>query len=211
MTPDLIRNLLPVVLSAYHEQYSLRDVPIAVDYLRPIFEERGWVDRIYWEKFLFESAHIFAQVQFYRARSGVYGAEEDCALIQFSSSLNFCWSRFAICKEMYHALIDKDGSTRITTTQDLLKLSEVLVSESSARLAAFSPYLSEGAAEILALETLFPFELRLHYESRYREGEITDHQLATRFRIPEEYARMGMYPGYFEAVREIRKDSLVQI
>lgn len=209
MTATHLRTLVPSLLTSYEATYGFRDVPIAVDYLRPMFEERGWVDKILWEEFLFDSEHIFAQVQFYQAQMGVYAGVGDYARIQFSSALNFCWRRFAICKEMFHAIIDRDQATRITTSDQLLKLAELLVSPSSASMQQFSPFETEHQAEILALETLFPFELRSHFEERYRNGEITDHQLAIRFRIPEDYARMGMYPVYYQSIKDIRAGTLV--
>jgi hypothetical protein len=58
------------------------------------------------------------------------------------------------------------------------------------------------AFQVLAIETLFPLEVRLRYEARYRAGEITDLLLAERFRIPEDYARRSVYPAYMQAVKE---------
>jgi hypothetical protein len=209
MTEEYLRTLVPSILGSYRKTYGLRDVPIAVDHLRPMIEERGWVDRIVWEEFDFPSKHIKAQVQFYKGNMGVYSGQGDYARIQYSSSLNFCWQRFAICKEMFHAFIDKNPKDRITTTPDLLKLAEMIVSDSSAFVQDFSPFDTEQSAEVLAVETLFPFELRERYEDRYRAGEISDRQLATRFRIPEDYARQAMYPSYFESIRDVRRGTLV--
>lgn len=209
MTEEYLRTLVPSLLGSYQKVFGLRDVPIAVDYLRPMIEERGWVDRIVWEEYDFDSKHIKAQVQFYKGEMGVYAGSGDYARIQYSSSLNFCWKRFAICKEMFHALIDRNPADRVTTTPDLLKLAEMIVSDSSAFVQDFSPFDTEQTAEVLAVETLFPFELRERFEERYRAGEISDLQLAARFRIPEDYARQAMYPSYFEYIREVRAGSLI--
>lgn len=209
MTPEYLRTLVPSLLGQYRDTYGLRDLPVAIDYLRPMMEERGWVDRILWEEFDFPSQHIYAQVEFFRASMGVYQGDGDHARVRFSSGLNFCWKRFSICKEMFHAVIDNSPEKRITSSDELLKLAEMIVSETSASLETFSPYLTENAAVVLALETLFPFEIRSLYEERYRTGDISDHQLALRFRIPEQYARMGMYPSYFNTIRVIRQGTLI--
>ncbi|OXE37215.1 MAG: hypothetical protein CGW95_02830 [Phenylobacterium zucineum] len=65
MTREHLRTLVPSILSQYKDQYGLRDLPIAVDNLRPMMEERGWVDRIIWEEFDFKSQHIVALVEFF--------------------------------------------------------------------------------------------------------------------------------------------------
>ena len=72
----------------------------------------------------------------------------------------------------------------------------------------FLPFTTEHTAVVLAVETLFPLEYRNRYEERYRAQEISDLQLAERFRIPEDYARRAMYPAYLAAVREAREGTL---
>ena len=209
MARDHLQTLLPSILGQYQRAYGLRDVPLHVDKLRPMIEERGWVDRIVWEEFFYTSQHIVAQVQFFEGSLGVYAGDGDYARIQFSASLNFCWRRFAICKEMYHAIIDAKPATRVTKFDDLLRLSEMLVSGASALVQRFEAYTTEHMAEVLALETLFPLELRLQYEELYHADKISDRQLAERFRIPTDYARMGMYPSYLSHMRDIRSGTMV--
>lgn len=139
MTPKLLKTLVPSLLKQYRDQWGLRDLPVQVDKLRPMMEERGWVDRILWEEFQFESKHIVAQVEFFRASLGVYAGDGDHARIRYSSGLNFCWRRFAVCKEMFHAIIDEEPGTRVASVADLLKLAEMLVSHPSASVEPFAP------------------------------------------------------------------------
>lgn len=211
MTREHLRTLVSSILEQYKKLYGIRDLPISVDKLRPMLEERGWVDRILWDEFEFESKHILAQVEFFRASMGLYAGTGDYAIVQYSIGLNFCWQRFAICKEMFHAVIDAAPETRVTTIEGLLKLAEMLVSETTASIAPFSPFMTEQTAVVLAVETLFPLEYRLRYEDRYRAGEITDLQLAERFRIPEDYIRRAMYPAYMRAVEDARNGTLVSL
>jgi hypothetical protein len=205
----VIAQTLNSILSAYHKQHNLTQVPIKIDFLKPIVEERGWVDKIFWEKFRFNSQFIAAQVSFFKGSMGVYAGSGDYARIQYSENLNFCWERFAICKEMYHCMIDNDQSTRITNSADLLKLVEYLVSGQVSAIEEFPAHASEDIAEILAIETLFPLELRKVHRSAYEKNEITDLQLALRYRLPEKFVRTAMYPSYYAQIEKLRKDTLV--
>lgn len=165
-----IQTTLPSILKQYHEKHNLTHVPVLVDHLRPMIEERGFADRIVWEAYDFPASNIAAQVSFYQAALGLYGGEGDYARIQFSSSLNFCWQRFAVCKEMFHCILDADAANRVTGMDNLMKLSELLVSEATATLESFAPHDTEQIAEILALETLFPLELRCQHKESYAAG-----------------------------------------
>ncbi|WP_176498011.1 hypothetical protein [Sphingomonas sp. HMP6] len=192
------------VLAQYHRQHDLTQVPVKVDLLRPMMEERGFADRIIWEKYDFAVRNIAAQIAFFRGAMGVYAGAGDYARIQYSSGLNFCWERFVLCKEMYHCIIDNSIGNRVTNLADLMKLAEYLVDDTVSTLEPFSPHGTEQDAEILALETLFPLELRQTHQPDYDAGKITDHQLALRYRIPEQYARLAMYPNYNSVIKRIR-------
>lgn len=207
----MIADLLLSILNKYHEEHNLRLVPIKVDMLKPMIEERGFVDRIIWEEFDFPSEHVLAQVQFFKQQMGVYAGEGDYARIQISNTLNFCWRRFVLCKEMYHCLLDVAPDSRVSNTGDLMTLSEHLVSESSFVIPGFEPHTTEQQAEVLALETLCPLELREHHIEQYEQSEITSHQIALRYRIPENFVQIAMYPSYLEAIHEIRQDKLIQL
>jgi hypothetical protein len=206
-----IDDLLLSVLTEYNRHHDLTQVPIKIDHLRPMMEARGFADQIIWEKYRFAVRAIAAQIAFFKQDMGVYRGMGDYARIQYSSDLNFCWERFVICKEMYHCIIDTNLKNRVTNMTDLLKLAEYLVDDTVSNLEPFSPHGTEQQAEILALETLFPLELRLHHQADYTANKITDHQLALRYRIPEYYARLAMYPNYTRIVQGIRGNKLVAI
>lgn len=197
------------VLKNYHNQYDLTKVPISVDELRGIFEKIGYVDVIRWEEFDYKTRYILGQIKTFKANMGVYAEQKDYARIQISKGQNPCWKRFVICKEMYHTIIDATNKARIANTDDLLKLSNFLsnsfLSQISKQQVAYDPYDTEVAAEIFALETLFPYELRRNFCDDYDKGIITDHQLALRFKIPEVYIAGAMSSDYFTAVYEGRE------
>lgn len=207
---DHLTTTLPSILREYHGKHNLTQVPVQVDHLLPMFEQRGFADRIILEAYDYPASNIAAQVSFYAAQHGVYAGSTDYARIQFSKHLNFCWQRFAICKEMYHCIIDGPTSNRTTSVADLMKLSELLVSGAGSMFQEFDPLYTEMLAEILALETLFPLELRNHHREAYSQGQITDYQLALRYRIPEEHARLAMYTNYIQSI-EARRDDLIDI
>lgn len=176
-----------------------------------MIEERGFADRIVWEAYDFPATNIAAQVSFYQQQIGVYAGNADYARIQYSSSLNLCWSRFAVCKEMFHCILDIDANSRVTDFNGLMKLSELLVSDVASHLTDYQPHDTEQDAEILALEVLFPLELRRHHLEDYRKGLITDYQLALRYRIPEEYARLGMYAHYVDQIERMREGNTLDL
>jgi len=207
----VISDILHGVLSQYHQQYGLADVPIKVDFLKPMIEERGCVDRIIWEKYDFEAKNIAAQISFFEAEMGVYAGVGQYARIQYSSSLNFSWQRYVVCKEMYHCIIDASANDRVTNMAELNKLAEYLVEGPSSAVEPFQAHSTEDFAEILALETLFPMELRTHHRADYDAGKITPLQLALRYRIPQGEARAAMYPNYFASIQSLREGKLVAL
>jgi len=208
---DIFGVLLPSLLTDYRNAHGLADVPIKADLLRPFVEQRGVVDRIVWEEFDYNSQTVLAKVEFYREHMGVYAGEGTYARVQYNSSLNFCWQRFVLVKEMCHCLIDDATASRVSDMQNLMKLGQMLVAPTYASLEAFPPHESEHMAEIVAVETLFPIELRSHHKAAYDEGTVTDYQLALRYRIPEQYVRFAMLKNYYETVYRLRANSLVAL
>lgn len=209
MTP--LSTILPDILTQYHQIHDLKQVPILVDPLRQIIEGRGYADRIFVERFLYESKLVIARVEFYRGEMGVYAGVGNYARVQFSNALNVCWTRFAVIKEMYHCLLDSHPANRVTDISGLMKLGQMLVSDSYATIEDYPPHHTEEWAEILALETLFPIELRSYHKEAYDKGEISPFELALRYRIPEMYVRQGMLKGYYESIYNLRVDTFVNI
>jgi hypothetical protein len=155
-----IRDILFKLLDDYHSKHDLTMVPIKVDHLKPLLEQRGFIDRFIWEQFDFDSENIIAQVLCYKAGMGAYAGVGDYARIQYSSGLNFCWQRIAICKEMIQCVLDAPNENRVESTDKLLLLGELFVSEEYAAVEKFPPFETEHLALIVAIETLFPLEHR---------------------------------------------------
>ena len=197
------------ILKKYHEEHDMRNVPLKVDLLKPIFENMGYVDKIVWERFAFPSVHILAQIKTYEADKGLYHGVGNYARIQISEPINYCWTRFILCKEMYHCIIDKPEENRVFDVEGLLKLSDHFTNSFLSRIGdqgePYPPFETELDAEVMALETLFPYELRKIYCDDYDNGNVTALQLALRYRIPVEYVDMSMKANYFSSVAMGRK------
>jgi len=195
------------VLKKYHAEHDIREVEISVDLLKPIFQDIGYVDKIIWERFDLHTDIILAQIKTYKQNHGVYTEAGKYARIQYSSVLNHCWTRFILCKEMYHCIIDDDNQNKTRTTDELILLADHLtnsflevLSDEQDEIETFHPYETERSAEIMALETLFPIELRRVHLDDYDAGLITDYQLALRYKIPEAYVQLAMSDRYFSSV-----------
>lgn len=195
------------VLSKYHNDHDMTNVPISVDKLRIIFENLGYVDKIYWEEVDFKSKFILAQIKTYKQDMGAYAGVGDYARIQILANQNYCWQRFIICKEMYHCILDTPQENRITSFDDLRKLSDYftnsflnLIADEMEEEEEFPPFDTEAIAEFMAIETLFPIELRKTYCDDFDSGKITARQLSMRYRIPIEYIHTSMIASYFSAV-----------
>jgi hypothetical protein len=204
-----LSDILSPLLAQYHAKHDITQVPIKVDLLKPLIEERGFVDRIVWEELDYEGKAVIAKVEFYRAHMGVYAGVGDYARIQYSASLNLCWQRFAIAKEMFHCLLDEKPTSRVTNADDVLKVGQMLIAKPYAVVEDYEPHNTETIAELLALEVLFPIELRSRHKEAYDAGEITDYQLALRYRIPEFYVGIAMLKGYYEFIYANRLDTFI--
>jgi hypothetical protein len=202
------RDVLFSILTDYHSKHDLNLLPVKVDFLKPLIEGRGIVDRIDLFEVEFSSNTLAATIEIFETSDGVI------ANIKVASALDEYWRRIAICKEMYHCLIDCTEKLRVQSVDDLMTLTEGLTSRFSAshskRMSpALNPLDTEAEAEFLALETLFPFELRQHHMEQYHRGQISATRLATAYVIPEYYIPKGMARLHMDHVRGIREGALV--
>lgn len=186
------------ILKWYNDTHSLIKVPISIDVLREKMEEMAVVDRVIWEEVGCETEHVIAQVTFHKAALGLYAGTGDYARIQYVESQNLCWRRFIMCKEMYQCILDDTQEKRTINTAQVITLIDNLSSDLVDVLAnededdGRQAYNTELFAEIFAIETLFPYELRRTFFGDYDENKITDYQLAVRFRVPQDIVKEAM-------------------
>ena len=151
------------IIKGYYDEHGIcidDKFPIRNANLKPYIEERGVVDKIRLFEVDIESKHIVAKVQKYSERHQPYSGLMDYADIYYAKNFNICWRRFAVCKEMYHCMIDNSQASRVVDIFSLQKLLELLAMDTTPVTENFLPFEHEKRAELMALETLFPVEFR---------------------------------------------------
>lgn len=202
------------VLEAYNEQHGINldnQFPIRTTLLRPMVQQRGVVDEIYIYEADIQTEAIVTQVEKYKGESSPYSGLQDIGNIYYAPNHSQCWQRFGVCKEMFHCMIDRTEGVMVSTVEDLLKLFEMLVNDTTVLTGDFGPLTSEQRAELMAIETLFPVEFRQDLLNGSDEDAIdvaTNHDfymnLAQNFKIPFEYAALACQPKYVRAVTKLR-------
>lgn len=196
------------ILRDYHKEHGINmsnngHPPIRTSLLHPYVEDRGVVDKIAIFEAEIETDHIVAQVQKFRGATGPYSGTLQLAKIYYAQNHNYCWRRFAVCKEMFHCMIDRTDADRVTTLKSLTTLLELLAADTTALTGDFPPLNREQEAELLALETLFPVEFRTDYvEEAADEADVL--KLSQKFRIPLVYARLACRPPYNQSILKLR-------
>jgi hypothetical protein len=127
------------------------------------------------------------------------------AKIIHSKTLNPCWRRFSICKELAH--IDSDQEEDFTTAYsafapylvaDAAFISDAIPSD------LVRPVLSEQLAYFFALETLLPWELRDQLV-KMRDNGKSDFEIATFCKVPEQIVALALHSSYTEASARLNK------
>jgi Zn-dependent peptidase ImmA (M78 family) len=117
--------------------------------------------------------------------SGWLEREASSATIYFSASLNACWSRFVVCKELAHLLIDSEVKH---FTKNPIALVQELISKLPT--AKFDRDMnSEHLAMIAAVEMLLPWQLRPEMKNMVKANK-SDYEIALQFRAPEAFVNL---------------------
>jgi hypothetical protein len=104
--------------------------------------------------------------------------------IDYDGTMNCCWTRYVVCKEICHAL-ETDPNVRIQGFDQVEKLiGSFMLANPAPAMVAFPQFGSEKIAEFLALELLCPVRDRVKIVEARKTTEISDMQLATEFRVP---------------------------
>jgi hypothetical protein len=204
-----VGNLIFEVLSEYGRRVSIRQVPIDVNILRDIIKDVAELKTLAIFAVDVDTPNLLGNVKFYYAdlQPGPHDTPTT-AYIRVKASLNACWTRFVICKELCHCVLDTEQD-RVSTVIQALNLVEELATKPWTPNSP--PMLSEKVAEVVALELLCPLELREEFVEPYRKGEVTANQLALRFRIPQDFIEVAMGEVYIDSIRSIRRGKLVDI
>jgi hypothetical protein len=204
------RDVLHSVLSDYHRLHSLESFPVQVDDLRPLIEGKGIAKKIEWYEVTFYNRYLASSIQIYEKQGDLL------AQINIAKNMDYYWQRIALCKEMYHCMIDSSQRLRVKTIDELVSLTDGLTSEfSHSLLKAMKPAKSaldtESEAMFLAIETLVPFEVRQQILEPYWAGKLSPTRMAAFFVVPEYYIPKIMDRDYMAGVKTLRGSSLVPI
>lgn len=207
-------EIVSSILEHYNSVHPINrddEFPIRTTLLPPFVEPRGVVDKINVFEADVTTENIVTQVEKYDGETSVYSGIQDVGNIYYAPNHSKCWQRFGICKEMFHCMIDRREDSMVSTTDDLLKLFELLVNDTSAVTGDFGPLTSEQKAEFMALETLYPVEYRQGFLTAGDDAkieEIGDHDFymtaAKEFGIPFEYAILACQPSYVRTCTRLR-------
>lgn len=204
------------ILQHYQNQFGLypvtgknppvheADIAVRASNLMPHILERGYVDEINIFNTEFRGQYIVAQVQVIQNVLVQPYNYQTVANIYLSDGQNLCWRRFAVCKEMFHCMIDPLESTRVTNLDQLKELLFLLTSDTTPLTGESQQLNSERLAELYALETLLPVEFRLHHLDDYRNGNLSAHDIACMYRVPEVYVELAFQEQYLRQARRLR-------
>jgi Zn-dependent peptidase ImmA (M78 family) len=126
-----------------------------------------------------------------RYMQGLLLRYQDKAEIIYSSSLNTCWRRFVVCKELAHLLIDTEQTH---FTQDPVALVHELINDVPV-MEVDDDVNSERWAMIAAIEMILPWCLRGQLNELSTEG-LSDLQIAQQFRVPEKIVNLLLRSKY---------------
>ncbi len=115
---------------------------------------------------------------------GMLRRYEHHSVIAYKRDLNICWTRYVVCKELAHLLIDTDHKH---FTSDPIALAEALLA--GIPNAVDAEIQSEYAAGYAAVELLIPWCLRRKFDALVQEG-LDDRAIAEIFKCPAIYVSL---------------------
>lgn len=125
----------------------------------------------------------------------------DHAVIYFSASLNSCWSRFVVCKELAHLLIDSE--VKHFTKDPMLLVQELISKLPSTKFD--HDMNSEHLAMMAAIEMLLPWGLRGEMD-QMAAAKKSDYEIALKFRAPEAFVNLLLRSPYGDISKKSNAD-----
>lgn len=126
-----------------------------------------------------------------------YVAYPDKYDICLLDGLNYCYSKFALCKELFHIIIENPEFESINFDYTIDKC----VNGGDLNGADSNEYI----AEIAAMEYLFPFRIR---EMLIKGGDIDFDKVAADYRIPRLLVEKYLTDYRMDSLSECYKESL---
>ena len=112
--------------------------------------------------------------------------------------LNNCWKRFALCKELFHIILDKEEFRNPSLEEHLEDFFGGIVEpeHQACTLSAKAEYLAEFAA----MEFLFPYSERLVL---HEDEKVDFSAVAERYKIPRYFAERYLTKRYMASFGNI--------
>lgn len=181
------------VLRIYREKELEKEgrpaLPIQIDPLAQIVKDDTGLEIEYRKLNLDQPGQIRGRLLRYK----------DIAYIEYNSELNTCWTRFVVCKELCHLILDSEEDYTKSPPSFVEELIGQITGEPRKDLA------SERMAEIAALELLFPHDLRRSFMKDFETGKYSLLDIATILRIPQQYAEICYHRRYIDYMVEVRR------
>ena len=128
----------------------------------------------------FESEYIYSELQI----------KDSTAEIYVRDSLSHKLRRYAVAKELAHIIMDDDESRSPdgARTLDMLVVKPQSIAEEMP-----PPLISEGLAQFVALELLYPYKNRKNDKELLENDNITLEQLSDFYEIPVEMIALALH------------------
>jgi hypothetical protein len=134
----------------------------------------------------------------------IYGfcvKEEKGYSILLSTGLPEDLTRFVLCKELFHVMIDGDVSSRNPNVCDHLE--QVVIAFPVADSKPGKGVVSELLAEIGAMEFLFPYKARME---ELASAAVDFQAIATKYLIPQYLVEIYLHPSYITELGAMVRD-----
>jgi len=178
------------VLGIYRQKEGSENFPIQIPPLAQIAKDDTGLEIKYRKLNLDQPGQIRGRLLRYRDR----------AYIEYSSELNTCWTRFVVCKELCHLILDSAEEYTKSPPSFVEQLLGQITGEPREDLV------SERTAEIAALELLFPHDLRRSFMELFKNGRLSLLKIATILRIPQKYAEICYHRRYIDYMADVRSE-----
>lgn len=113
---------------------------------------------------------------------------------------NECWSRFVLCKELFHIALDR-AEVRNMSMDGLIE--EIMLAFPDDHSTPAKPVVAELMAEIGAMELLFPYSARAKILAGNARPDFLE--VATRYMVPKAHTERYLGPGYMKELGRFSK------
>lgn len=199
------------IKNTVRENTAQGHIPYQIDTIRDAIIQHTQIDRVEYVEIDEPDNPIRGRYLPYLVQSkGVYDHDPDIMVeVHYLKELNTCWSRYVACKEMCHGFtankVAENNMAQVASNERLIRLVEMLISQSQDTMGPFPPMMDEEFASMAALQILCPVEDRLKL-NEYKENmgvELGNLEIAKLFRIPRQFVPSLMDPLMIGLAQEV--------